>query len=205
MTNSLSSTPNLEKPKSAISPVVTVVLIVASVLLALVVFPAIRDAFENAQTVANGPFEYSSEDLGFSASFPGEPAESTDIQRDAGLELEATTVLWESQKLTLGVAVIEIGALPIADPATLAAADGDAQLKSMLDGSVANISGGELLDFDYLDVDGVRSITGSMNSDAGELDTVIFVANGRLYSLVMSGDKKAQEDFVESVELLTAG
>ena len=193
MTTATPSRSSLEKPKSTISPLATIVGVIVAVVLGMVVYPAAGDFITEAQLTAAGPFDYSSKKLGFSAQFPGEPEVTTATESTAGVEVELTSVMWESPTRSMGVAVAEVESLGIPDPSTLVPAGADALLKSMLDGAVANIKGGVLLDYDYGVVAGARSIHADMDSDAGKLSVTLLVANGSFFTILANSDDDADE------------
>jgi len=121
---------------------------------------------------------------GWTAVFPGEVEQSIEPfpLPEVGLELEAELTLWESATDALLVQVVEFP-------------DSDADQAAVLLESAANA--GEIVDSAVLDADGTfqgrDAVVISVTQGAGDVESLAFIDDGRLYQLIhVSSDANSE-------------
>jgi len=146
------------------------------------------DAAEAVDWVADDGFS--------SATFPGKPTTTTQEEQVFGQSLVLTATTWERDDIALAVQSSPVAPLLPAgvDLSALTADDIDSLLKSSLDGAVANVKDGKLMTESYADLDGVRTLHGTISSAApGTMDVIIAVHAGSLRIAFAGGEDNRSE------------
>lgn len=204
MTTLPTMTPIPELAPKRFWPTVGTIVFVVVVTLAIVGRPMWEKLFNDLSPDTQQPVEFTSHLYGFGATYPREPTIEPTTEALLGIDVEITTVMAESSSETYAVSAVESTGLGIPDPATLSAADVDLLLKSSLDGAVANMRDGVILDYDYGQVGGTRSIVADIETAAGLASFAVVIVSDRYYIILASSeDDKDESAFIESFELVS--
>ncbi|MFC5931121.1 hypothetical protein [Cryobacterium melibiosiphilum] len=152
---------------------------------------ALFDTPEAAEAVA-----WVSDDGLSSVTFPGTPATTTQEEVVFGQPVLLTVTVWEREDVALAVQSSPVAPLlPTGvELSALTAADIDSLLKSSLDGAVANVKDGTLVTESYADLDGARTLRGTISSAApGTMDVIIAFHAGSLHIALAGGEDNRSE------------
>lgn len=138
---------------------------------------------------------YTSSEFGYTAEFLGEPKEQKASQTVEGQEIKQIQAAWASGDKYMSTATNTFPEGLLEQAGEL-----DVVLENSVNGMVAAIPGGELIDSRDSTLDGEQSVEGSV--DVGNGQTMLFVISihdGVQYLLLSSGISEGQHgDFVDS-------